>query len=236
MNRLTNPNLAIVEMAAELLGDLTDRLVFLGGCATGLLLTDVAAPPVRYTHDVDVITEVASTTAYYHMAEELRIRGFREDSSDNAPICRWKAGMIVLDVMPTTQEVLGFANIWYQAAFASASYLSLPSGRRIRMITAPYFLACKFAAFDNRGEGDYLMSHDIEDIVAVIDGRPELIDEIRLATEPLRSHLAERFGVLLKAARFREALPGLLPADRASQARLPFIIERMKLVAAFGPG
>jgi hypothetical protein len=45
------------------------------------------------------------------------------------------------------------------------------------MITAPYFLACKLAAFRSRGEGDYLMSHDMEDIVAVLDGRPEVVWE-----------------------------------------------------------
>jgi hypothetical protein len=58
MHRITNPNLEILEAAVELLDELADRLVFLGGCATGLLLTDVAAPPIHATQDVDVITEV----------------------------------------------------------------------------------------------------------------------------------------------------------------------------------
>jgi hypothetical protein len=50
MHRITNPNLEILEAAVELLHELIDRLVFLGGCATGLLLTDMAAPPIRTTH------------------------------------------------------------------------------------------------------------------------------------------------------------------------------------------
>lgn len=50
MHRITNPNLEILEAAVELLDELADRLVFLGGCATGLLLTDIAAPPIRATH------------------------------------------------------------------------------------------------------------------------------------------------------------------------------------------
>jgi len=45
MHRITNPNLEILEAAVELLDELIDQLVFLGGCATGLLLTDMAAPP-----------------------------------------------------------------------------------------------------------------------------------------------------------------------------------------------
>ena len=75
--------------------------------ATGLLLTDMAAPPIRATQDVDVITEVATMTEYYLLAEKLRAGGFQEDSSENAPICRWKAGGLLLDVMPTNPELLG---------------------------------------------------------------------------------------------------------------------------------
>ena len=58
---------------------LTDRMVFLGGCATGLLLTDPAAPEVRPTRDVDVITEVGSLAEYYRLADALRVAGFVED-------------------------------------------------------------------------------------------------------------------------------------------------------------
>jgi hypothetical protein len=62
MHRITNPNLEILEAVVELLDELIDKLVFLGGCATGLLLTDTAAPPIRATQDVDVITELATMT------------------------------------------------------------------------------------------------------------------------------------------------------------------------------
>lgn len=48
-----HPNLEILEQAVELLGDLADEMVFLGGCATGLLISDAAAPPIRVTQDVD---------------------------------------------------------------------------------------------------------------------------------------------------------------------------------------
>lgn len=234
MHRLTNPNLEILEAAVQRLEKLVDRLVFLGGCATGLLLTDVAAPPIRYTHDVDVITEVATLAAYYRLAEQLRERGFQEDSSENAPICRWKAGSILLDVMPTNPAVFGFGSTWYHAAPAAATLQTLPSGKRIRMITAPYFLACKFAAFDSRGNGDFLMSHDMEDIVAVLDGRFEVINEIGLAPDELRRHLAERFHALFNNVRFREALPGHMPGDEASQARLPIILDRIRQIASLG--
>jgi hypothetical protein len=230
MHRITNPNLEILEAVVQLLDALVDRLVFLGGCATGLLLTDVAAPSIRSTQDVDVITEVATMAEYYQLAERLREGGFQEDTSENAPICRWKAGGLLLDVMPTNPLLLGFGSVWYQEAFEAATLQTLPSGKNIHMITGPYFLACKLAAFKSRGRGDYLMSHDMEDIVAVLDGRPEVVGEIGQARITLRQHLVESFRELLENHRFREALSGHLPPDRASQSRVPTILSRIKQV------
>ena len=89
MVRQRNPNIEILTMAVERLGPVADEMVFLGGCATGLLITDPAAPSVRVTMDVDVITEVASLRDYYQLAERLRQRDFVEDQSQGAPICRW---------------------------------------------------------------------------------------------------------------------------------------------------
>ena len=50
-----NPNLEILMLAVDQLGDLSDMMVFLGGCATGLLISDPASPPIRVTKDVDAI-------------------------------------------------------------------------------------------------------------------------------------------------------------------------------------
>ncbi len=230
MHRISNPNLEILEAVVELLDELIDRLVFLGGCATGLLLTDMAAPPIRATQDVDVITEVATMAEYYQLAEQLRAAGFQEDT-EAGPVCRWKTGSLLLDVMPTNPQLLGFGSDWYQEAFEAATLQTLPSGKRIHMITGPYFLACKLAAFRSRGQGDYLMSHDMEDIVTVLDGRPEVMGEIEQAQITLRRHLAENFRELLESRQFREALSGHLPPDGASQARVPTILSRIKLIA-----
>ena len=177
MRRERNPNLQILEMAVAYLGPLADDMVFLGGCATGLLLTDVAAPPIRVTQDVDVITEVASLGDYQRLSGRFRKKGFKEDQSPDAPICRWVAADVVLDVMPPRPEILGFGNEWYQPALDAAVVVTLPSGKSIRMVTAPYFLATKLAAFDTRGKDDYVMSHDMEDIIAALDLRGAIGNE-----------------------------------------------------------
>lgn len=231
MPRAANPNIELTEIAVARLGALADEMVFLGGCATGLLITDPLAPPIRATNDVDVICEVASLLDYQRLSKRLRMQGLREDRDPDAPICRWRAQGMVLDVMPTSPEILGFGNPWYRPAFAAAMRTELPSGKVIRMVSAPYFLATKFAAFDGRGRGDYTASHDLEDIVAVLDGRPELVQEVRQSESALRDHLESRFVDLLKEARFLDALPGHMPGDEASQARVPKIIARLKAIA-----
>jgi len=231
MHRESNPNLVILERAVAQLGMLAGDMVFLGGCATGLLLTDIAAPPIRPTQDVDVITEVASLGDYHRLSAQLREQGFREDQSEGAPFCRWVGEGVILDVMPTSAEILGFGNEWYGPALAAARGIELPSGREIRMVTGPYFLATKLKAFDGRGNRDYMMSHDIEDIVAVLDGRPEIADEVRDAEDSLRAFLAARFAELLDNPRFNESLPGHMPGDQASQDRVPILIKRIQAIA-----
>ena len=83
-----NPNLESLELAIHHLGELADDLVFVGGCATGLLITDPAAAPVRATYDVDAIAQVLSRAEYYQFAEKLKGKGFREDAEEGAPMCR----------------------------------------------------------------------------------------------------------------------------------------------------
>jgi predicted nucleotidyltransferase len=231
MTRQQNPNLEILEVAVSALGLLADELVFIGGCATGLLISDAAAPPIRVTKDVDVITEVASLREYHRLAEQLRACGFKEDASDGAPVCRWCGAGILLDVMPTDATVLGFGNDFYQPALDAAVEFVLPSGKSIRMVTAPYFLATKLVAFDGRGNGDYVMSHDMEDIVSVLDGRPEIVDEVQACDGSLRKFLAERFSALVNDNAFMEAVPGHLPPDTSSPARIPTVEARIKAIA-----
>jgi hypothetical protein len=59
----------------------------------------------------------------------------------------------------------------------------------IRVVTAPYFLATKIEAFKGRGRGDFLASHDLEDLIYVIDGRSTIVEEVQTATPLLREYL-----------------------------------------------
>ncbi|MDH3976301.1 MAG: hypothetical protein OEV42_18705 [Deltaproteobacteria bacterium] len=231
MTGSSNPNLEILLLAVKQLGPIVADMVFLGGCATPLLVTDPASAQARFTRDVDVITELTSRNDYYRLCAKLRERGFLEDTSEDAPLCRWISGGILLDVMPTDAGILGFSNRWYGPAIEKSAERTLPSGHTIRLVTAPYFLATKLEAFYGRGGGDYMASHDMEDIVSLIDGRRELIGEILQDDNELRDYLKENFSVLLNIPDFLHALPGHLPPDAAGQARLPLLIERIRNIA-----
>ena len=101
------------------------------------------------------------------------------------------------------------------------------TGLRIRVVTAPYFFATKLEAFRGRGHGDYLTSQDLEDIVTVVDGRPELLEELRAASQDVRSYIATDIRGLLETEQFADALPGYLLPDEASQGRIGILLARL---------
>ncbi len=231
MTRAVETNLAMIRHVAQHLGNLRDRVVFLGGAATALLITDQATPDVRITTDVDLIVEVASRVDYYHLADSLRNLNFTEDTEEDAPLCRWRIDGIAVDVMPTTAEILGFSNQWYSQALRCASTVKIAEELVIRVVTGPYFLATKIEAFYSRGKGDFLASHDMEDIVTLIDGRPELGNEVNSVDGDVKIFLAHTFEEFLQSRDFLEALPGHLLPDTSSQQRIPLLLQRLRNIA-----
>jgi predicted nucleotidyltransferase len=223
-----DPNLAILERIVAALEELAENFVLVGGCAAGLLVSDAAQAGIRPTDDVDLIVETASVTDYYTLSEKLRAKGFQEVPE---VICRWHYQGSKLDLMPTDHKILGFSNYWYGEALRSATRLTLPSGRAIRIIAAPVFIATKLVAFQHRGQGMYQSSHDIEDIISVVDGRPELIDEFAASASEVQDFLDDEIGVLLGTPAFFSSIAAHLRPDQASQARLPLIVARLRILA-----
>ena len=212
---------------------LLDQLVLVGGCVTELLVTDPAAPKPRMTQDVDWVVNAISLGDYYKLESQLRTFGFSQTQDDYGIICRWVKGILMLDVMPTDEQILGFTNRWYADAVTYAQRLTI-EGITILHITAPFFVASKLEAFTSRGGGDYRMSHDLEDLIAVIDGRESIINEIRNAPVQVREYLAKRVKQLLSEDAFEEALPGHLPPDLAGQARFGLLVEKLVRISEIG--
>lgn len=225
-----DPNLPSLRVIAQALGDLREQVVFLGGAVAGLLVTDPLAEGVRATVDVDAVVQ-AERAKFHRMQRELARRGFREDA-DSGVICRWihRESGVVFDLMPENPDVLGFANRWYPYAVATAQRVALGDGLHIRLATAVAFVATKMEAFASRGRGDVLASHDLEDVLNIVDGREELVRELAEAEPDVRHALAQAFVDLLARPDFLDVLPGLI----AEPERADVVAGRLRAMAA-GP-
>ena len=229
---MDDPNIQQLEAAARILRPVLDEVVFVGGCAIGLLITDDAVGGIRPTNDIDVITECSSYADYTQLSDRLRQLGLKEDTRDDAPLCRWRFADLTIDVMPTDETVLGFSNRWYRPAIASARTVRLGE-LAVKLITPVYFVATKLEAFHGRGGGDYAASHDLEDLITVVDGRPELVDEVGRGVEDVRSYVASELGTLLNTRAFVDALAGFLLPDTANQQRRPLVLRRLEAMASW---
>jgi predicted nucleotidyltransferase len=233
MPEAQDPNAQMLAAAVEKLVPLLDRIVFVGGCATGLLITDPGASPVRPTLDVDAIIDLASYAQFADLENRLQDLGFQPSHVEGAPICRWTHQDLVLDLMPTDSSILGFSNRWYHMALQNSETTRIGT-HKIRLITAPYFLATKLEALHGRGQHDYRLSRDLEDIVTVIDGRPEIVNEVQETEDRLRQYLSDELSTLLADRNFMESLPGHLLPDAASQQRLRIVLHRIEQIAQKG--
>ena len=225
---MADPNIELLRAMALALGPLRERMVFVGGCATGLLLTNPATAAVRATEDVDAIIEVTTLAGYHAMYPLLAERGFRQTMEDNTPPFRWFWNRMQLDLVPVDEHVLGFANRWYRPGFAAALTTELAPGLTLRHLDAPHFLATKFEAFNDRGERDVYASHDLEDIITVVDGRAELANELLHADPLVRAHVVEQTKALLAHPDMQNALPGIV----AQPLRTGIVLERLQHIAA----
>jgi len=217
-------NMAMLKIVANKLGELNQDVVYVGGCATALLVNDPLAVDVRTTLDVDCIIDVISLMQYHKFEEKLRKKGFKNASHDNV-ICRWICDEIILDVMPTDEKIFGFGNRWYKEALQNAVTHEIGSGIQIKSITAPYFIATKIEAFKTRGDNDLLVSHDFEDIITVIAGRKNIVEEIKNANNPLMKHLQKEFEIIKNNDQFERVLPGHL-----NEGPLAVVMQRVGVV------
>jgi hypothetical protein len=77
-----------------------------------------------------------------------------------------------------------------------------------------------------------LASHDIEDVIFVVDGRATIPEEVRTETGLLREYLRTEISGLLANPEFIDAVPGYLLPDAASQARVRTVLRRLEETAS----
>lgn len=224
MSKINFQKEMLVQVATAL-DELLPQVVFIGGCTTGLFLTDdFTKEQVRYTDDVDLIVHAGGFGAWAQLAERLRQLGFRE-SMEQDVICTMMLGRLKVDFMPDDDRILGFSNRWYRDAMATARDFTLTEAITIKLVEPVYFVATKLEAYLGRGNGDALSSHDIEDLINIFDGRAEIVAEINAVDGELRDFIRIQLQALLDDANFEYAVQS---ATGNNSARESLIFERIE--------
>jgi predicted nucleotidyltransferase len=222
----------MLKVVALALGrELRTRLVFVGGCTTALYITDpITLEGVRATDDVDLIVDLAGYAEWADLMARLCERGFAEAADENV-ICRMKLGELKVDFMPDDKAILGYSNRWYTKGIETAVSAALEEGLEIRSLTPPLFIATKLEAYLGRGKDDLIGSRDAEDILLLVDGREELVEEIA-ATEPeIRAYIAEQITAVLEDPNFDHFLEGNV---RGPAGRTDIVYERLIAISRLG--
>lgn len=219
----------MLELVARRLGKLNDEVIYLGGCSTALFIDDPLSLDVRPTIDVDCIVNIISLSKYYQFEKKLEKQGFKQSINEKV-ICRWYYDDIILDVMPVDENILKFGNRWYKEAIKNPISHQLTKDVYVKSITAPYLLATKIEAFNTRGNGDFLGSHDFEDIITVIAGRVGIVEDIASEEKELRIYLRDFFKKIMTDEEFQTALPGHLSDGPVTLERVQLVRERIKKI------
>ena len=225
---MTDIEAAIVTLDEQLTGVPFD-FAFLGGSVLTLLVTDKTADAIRVTKDVDVMMSIRSRKEYHAADAELERRGFKHDTREDAPVCRWICANLTVDVLPIREDVLGWNSRWFEQALSEAQTIML-GGRRVKTITAPYFVALKLEAFEDRGQKDFLCSTDFDDVICLFNGRASTADEI-IANPCLRQGLAEKFNDYLASPDLEDAVEGFVQTEDNPEVRKERILNAFRRVA-----
>ena len=103
--RNTLINKVIIKKIAVALGELNEKVIYVGGATVSLYINDPAADDVRPTKDIDITIKVASILELENIRELLNKKGFKQ-SADLGVICRFRYDDILVDVMAPFRGLL----------------------------------------------------------------------------------------------------------------------------------
>ena len=220
-----------MRLVAKRLGPLDVPFVFVGGAVMPFLVDQPELTEFRPTKDVDVIVKVVTYQEFSKLEARLRLVDFRHDSSEGAPICRWIVDECLVDVMPMDSALLGMNSKWFPEALDLAELADLGENCSAKVVSPPVFLATKLEAFKDRGKGDFYGSHDLEDIITLIDGRATIVKEVYAAPEAIRDFIGSSFEKLLNSVDFRDAFPGHLSGLTGARERAELVLRRFEAIS-----
>lgn len=201
-------NLEVIRKIAVSLGAMNEQVVYVGGATVSLYINDPAADDVRPTKDLDISLAIASLGELEVIRKQLIRKGFKQSPEDDI-ICRFRYEDIKVDVMSTKAVGWAPANPWFASGFAQKEIIEIED-QKIQILPLPYFLASKFSAFNDRGTIDPRTSHDLEDIVYVLDNRMDIVEKLAKVPDDVRSYLADQLQRILDDRVMHEAILGNL--------------------------
>lgn len=221
--------------AARALGDLSSRVVFTGGAtiAEYLDLPPLEAP--RPTIDVDVVVELATRREYNDFMGELDRFGWSHPQleEEDHPICRRRTpGGLLVAVMPSDPSVLGFSNRWHAEGFGRTIEIELEHACVVHIFPADVLLASKLQAFADRGCGDWYESHDLEDVVTVLEGRASLVEEVKGASLELREFVRNWAKTLRRHGDYEQIVEAHLHPSLVHAGRLEVVLEAVEVLGS----
>jgi hypothetical protein len=196
-------NIAVVAEVAKALQNIKQHMVFVGGAVVSLYTDDPAADEIRPTQDIDMTIKIVNLKHWKEVQEQLARLGFQPDPFGHA-ICSYKYKDIPVDIMAAEDGPLGPANRWYKLGFENL-WTVMAKDQLINILSAPCWLATKFEAFNNRGK-DYRTSHDMEDIIYVLDNRLDIVSEIEKDNSNIRKFLKEQLQAIVQKELLREVI------------------------------
>lgn len=202
INRIATRTIALA------LGELNDKVVYVGGAVVSLYIDDSSADDVRPTKDIDIGMEIASLSELEKIRKKLTQKGFYQSSEENV-VCRFRYEDIKVDVMATKAVGWAPANPWFAPGYSQLLEFDL-EGTKIKCLSLPYYLATKLTAFYDRGITDARTSHDFEDIVYILNYTSNIVELISSADAEVKKYLLACFQDILKDNAKQEAILGNL--------------------------
>ena len=217
---------AQIIQAAQAIEPLLNRVVFTGRHAAELLCTHVASGATRARFASDAVLRVLSSSALDRLAVDLERLGLRRGVR-TANSERWILDeRLLLDVTYVSGDESERDAIW----LAYASLLTMPlivgDGLTARITGAPALLALGWAALKSSGE-DLLDSGDLEDLIALVAGRAEIVREVHAAPPELREFVATETRRFLSYDGAHHIVQHAVPGAKLLPALADRVIDRL---------
>lgn len=224
----------LIRVARALAPIREQRFVFAGASILPLLLDDPAAPPPRFTVDVDAAVNVLTYSQWERLQSRLRecgvvVRG--NPAVGKGRICLFHLDEIEVDIMPVRLQLILPPSRMLELGFQFAEPHQLADDLEILALSAPGLLAAKLEAFGDRGAHDPAISKDLDDIVALLDRRLGVGAEVSGAPAEMRHFIAVVMTRLLGDGHVRDVISDLL-RDRERERRA---VELMRTLSSISP-